>query len=135
LPPETLADLPAAVDRLRELGCTVELRMDVATERLPPGVGESAFRVVQEALTNAVKHAPGAPVSVCVTGDRDAVTVDVVNDDPPGSPPAAASGGGYGLVGMRERVSLFGGTFAARPRAAGGFAVRARFPTAGRPTP
>ena len=134
-PPETLADLPAAVDRLRRLGCTVDLRMEVTTEGLPPGVSESAFRVAQEALTNAVKHAPRAPVSVCVTGDGDAVTVEVVNDEPPGSPPAPASGGGYGLVGMHERVSLFGGTFTARPRAGGGFEVRARFPTDGRPLP
>jgi signal transduction histidine kinase len=134
-PPETLADLPAAIDRLRKAGCTVDLRMDVTTEGLPPGVNESAFRVAQEALTNAVKHAPGAPVSVCVTGDCDAVTVDVVNDEPPGSPPVPAPGGGYGVIGMRERVSLFGGTFAARPRAGGGFEVRARFATGERAVP
>jgi signal transduction histidine kinase len=134
-PPETLADLPAAVDRLRRAGCTVDLRMDVTAERLPPGVSESAFRVAQEALTNAVKHAPRAPVSVCVTEDGDAVTVDVVNDEPAGSPQAPAPGGGYGLVGMRERVSLFGGTFAASPRTGGGFEVRARFPSGQRAVP
>jgi signal transduction histidine kinase len=133
--PETLANLPAAIDGLRQAGCAVDLRMDVTVERLPPGVSESAFRVAQEALTNAVKHAPRAAVSVCVTGDGDAVTVDVVNDAPPGSPPVPASGGGYGLVGMRERVSLFGGTFSAGPRAGGGFEVHARFPAAERAAP
>jgi signal transduction histidine kinase len=131
-PPETLADLPAAVDRLHRAGCAVDLRMDMTTNGLPPGVSESAFRVAQEALTNAVKYAPRAPISVCVTEDGDAVTVDVVNDEPPESPPAPAAGGGYGLVGMRERVSLFGGTFIARPRDGGGFEVRARFPIGGR---
>jgi signal transduction histidine kinase len=95
-------------------------------------VSESAFRVAQEALTNVVKHARGAAAAVAVTDDRGGVTVEVANDEPP-EPVPAGPGGGQGLVGMRERVSLFGGTFSAGPRPGGGFAVRAHFPTVAAP--
>jgi signal transduction histidine kinase len=127
-PAETLADLPEMVERLRRAGCTVDLRMDAMPPRLPPGVSESAYRVAQEALTNVVKHARDADAVVAVTGDPAGVTVEVTNDEPP-EPVPAGSGGGHGLAGMRERVSLFGGTFSAGPRPGGGFAVRAHFPT------
>ncbi len=130
---ETLADLPATVERLRRAGCPVELRMITVPDRLPPGVSESAFRVAQEALTNAVKHAPGASVVVTVGGGHGEVDVEVTDDGPRGHGGAPAAGGGHGLLGMRERVSLFGGTFSAGPRPGGGFAVHARFPVTVRP--
>ncbi|GGS44250.1 MULTISPECIES: sensor histidine kinase [Actinokineospora] len=97
---------------------------------VPDAVERPAYRVVQEALTNAAKHAPGAAVSVRITTDGDETTVAVVNGPP--SEPAEAVGGGTGLIGLRERVRLAGGTLAAGP-ADGGFAVTARLPHAGVP--
>jgi len=94
---------------------------------LPPGVDLSAYRIVQEALTNALRHAGRATASVGVTYRADEVEVRVSDD---GSGAATAEpGGGHGLAGMRERVRLFGGTLEAGPTATGGFCVRAVLPT------
>jgi signal transduction histidine kinase len=87
----------------------------------------AAYRLVQEALTNARRHAPGAPVDVRVVGDESAVMVEVVND-PAGTIPAPRDGSGYGLVGMRERVRLLGGRLDAGPTDGGGYALTARLP-------
>ena len=95
-------------------------------------VDRAAFRVVQEALTNARRHAGDVPVSVMVDRDRDALVVDIVNGPTAASGHAVAgadgSGGGLGLVGLRERAALLGGTVDAGPTPDGGFAVRARLP-------
>jgi signal transduction histidine kinase len=97
---------------------------------VPPAVGLSAYRVVQEALANVVRHAPGAPTKVSVSEDGERLSVLVVNGPPP-EPPAAPlekGGTGQGLVGMRERVRLVGGTLDSGPLPDGGFRVAAQLP-------
>jgi signal transduction histidine kinase len=86
----------------------------------------AAYRIAQEALTNVVKHAVGARVEVHVRYLPDAVEVDVVDDGGRGT--ASGQPAGYGLVGLRERASVLGGTLQAGPRAGGGFQVQARLP-------
>ncbi len=99
--------------------------------RLPPGLDVSAYRIVQEALTNALRHAPGARVEVTVEYGRELV-LEVLDDDARSNGhPAAPPGSGHGLVGMRERTALFGGRLEAGPRDGGGFAVRAEPPLEG----
>ncbi|NEA39546.1 histidine kinase [Streptomyces sp. SID11385] len=97
---------------------------------VPEAVGLSAYRIVQEALANAVRHAPGAPTRVSLSADGVALTVLVVNAPPPAPPagPLETSGTGHGLVGMRERVRLVGGTLDTGPLPDGGFRVAARLP-------
>jgi signal transduction histidine kinase len=109
----------------------VEVRMEVtgpaSRERVPESVGLAVYRIVQEALTNVVKHAAPATCRVAVTIGPVDVRVDVTDD---GRRPARAPGAGHGLIGMRERVASHGGEFSAGPRDAGGFVVSARLPYA-----
>ncbi|MFE5871924.1 sensor histidine kinase [Streptomyces roseifaciens] len=124
--------LRALVDRAAASGLPVRARLPRGTE-LPPLVERAAYRVVQEALTNAAKHAPGAEVSVTVkSGASGAGETSVTVATGPGPGPAAASpapGGGTGLLGLRERVALAGGEFTAGPSGdGGGFEVSARLP-------
>ncbi|WP_218006735.1 sensor histidine kinase [Microtetraspora fusca] len=129
-PAPGLAGLPALAERAGMAGVRVELEVRGA-ERLPDGVELSVFRIVQEALTNVVKHAAPARCRVRVEAGAREVRVEVT-DDGPGRrtlPPAP----GHGLVGMRERVMMYGGTFAAGPRPEGGFEVSARLPLTGTP--
>jgi signal transduction histidine kinase len=126
-PQPRLADLEALVDGVRASGQPVELRVEGRPAQLPLGIDLSAYRIAQEALTNALKHAPGAPVSLVVRYGAGEIELEVENDG------AAAPGGhrgGHGLVGMRERVAVFGGTLDAGPRPEGGFRVLARLPAA-----
>jgi signal transduction histidine kinase len=118
------------LDRLDELltnarsaGVDVHLRRD-GVRGLPPGLDLAAYRVVQEALTNVVKHVGPTRVSVSLEHRPDALVIEVVDDGPPRP---AGLPGGHGLVGMRERVSLYGGTLLAEPHG-GGFRVLARLP-------
>jgi signal transduction histidine kinase len=108
-PQPTLADLPALVDQSRSAGMRVAYDHDDVAAVVPPGVGRHAYRVVQEALTNARKHAPDAPVRVSVRGTAGSgLTVEVTNPVPAGlrgTPPGAGSG----LIGLRERVHLLDG--------------------------
>ena len=131
----SLADLPALVDDYRRAGLDVDLTMDpaVSAAAVDPAVGQAAFRVVQEALTNAVRHAAGAHVEADIRVEAEAVLIRVSN--PTGLPGDAGAGPGFGLRGMRERVAVFGGSLDAGPTAGGGFDVRARLPisTAGTP--
>lgn len=120
------SDIPDLVDTSRASGTRISLMIDVEA---PPATGVIAYRVVQEAVSNALRHAPGAPVTIRVTGetDRAAVLVEVVND-PPARVATPAPGSGMGLAGIRERVLTSGGTVNAGPRAGGGFAVVVRIP-------
>jgi signal transduction histidine kinase len=124
-PQPGLADLSRLVDQSREAGMTVELR-PLPGEPVDPSVGRATFRIVQEALTNAAKHAPGA--AVCVTVDRrpGELLVRVVSG--PAAAGAESPGGGYGLVGLAERVRTLGGRLDAGPRLDGGWAVEAVLP-------
>jgi signal transduction histidine kinase len=113
------------VANVREAGLPVDLDVEGVPRRLPPGVDISAYRIVQEALTNALKHARAAQATVRLRYGPDDLAIEVVDD---GAGPNGNGAGGHGLVGMRERVAVFGGDFAAGPGDAGGFAVRARLP-------
>jgi signal transduction histidine kinase len=103
----------------------VRLVVHGRVEPLAPGVDLTAYRIVQEALTNARRHAPGAAVEVELGCAGDALRLRV-RDDGPG--PANGAGGGHGLVGMRERVAAVGGTLRTGPAEGGGFAVEADLP-------
>ena len=125
-PQPRLAQLPALLEQLRGAGLPVELTVEGQVHQLPPSVDLSAYRILQEALTNALKHAGSASATVCVRYRSDEVELEVADD---GSGPAGSSnGGGHGLVGIRERVALYGGRFEAGPIDGGGFRVRARLP-------
>ena len=92
---------------------------------LPPGVDLTAYRLVQEGLTNARKHANASHTEVRLRYAGDGIEVEVCDD---GRGVAAVNEGGQGLIGMRERVSIYGGEFEAGPRAEGGYRLRARLP-------
>ena len=124
-PQPGLADRDALLGQVRDAGLAVALHVEGQPRRLPLGVDLSAYRVVQEALTNALKHAGPAHAEVTVRYEREALEPEVC-DDGPGS--GNGHVGGHGLAGMRERVSVFGGDLQAGPRPEGGFAVRARPP-------
>ncbi|WP_068752939.1 sensor histidine kinase [Thermobifida cellulosilytica] len=119
-------DVSALVDRARAAGMTVTLERRGRARRLPPMTDRAVYRVVQEALTNAGRHAPGAEVAVRLDHAPDRVEVRVVNG-PPDRPAAAPAGGGNGLIGLRERVSLAGGVLRAG-RHGEGWQVEARLP-------
>ncbi|MFD6417621.1 sensor histidine kinase [Streptomyces sp. NPDC060194] len=134
-PQPTLARLGALVDRFAFAGLPVEARISGDPRPLPSGVDVTAYRIVQEALTNALKHGDGAKAQVSVRYTDRALRVEVLNGgpsvltgDPPGPAPAATTGTGRGLLGLRERVALYGGDLDARRRLGGGFRVRARLP-------
>jgi signal transduction histidine kinase len=124
-PQPGLEHLDKLVAQVREAGLPVTLKVEGDPVQLPPGVDLTAYRVVQEALTNALKHsnATGADVLVRYRG-RDVELV--VMDD--GRGVASGDGGGHGLVGMRERVAVYGGDLVAGARAEGGYLLRARLP-------
>lgn len=124
----TLQRVDELAAQLRGAGLDVDLRLEADVGDLPPGRALAAFRVVQEALTNVLKHAPAARVQVTVRRSAGELEIDVV-DDGESSARDPWSHGGYGLVAMRERVTMYGGTLDAGPRPEGGFAVSARLPT------
>jgi signal transduction histidine kinase len=124
-PQPTLSELPGLVEQARASGAAVELVVEGDRRDLAAAVELSAYRIAQEALTNAIKHAPGSRARLRVRYDADAVAIEVVDDGPGG---LADTADGHGLIGMRERVELFGGTFSAGPEPGGGFGVHARLP-------
>jgi signal transduction histidine kinase len=129
-PQPSLDQLPALTSRVREAGVPVELTVTGASTPLPAGVDLAAYRVVQEALTNTVKHAPGARVQISVDYRAEAVQVEVV--DSGGTPSLLEApdvdGNGRGLVGLRERLAVYGGTLHAGARPTGGYRVTATIP-------
>jgi signal transduction histidine kinase len=153
-PQPGLADLPRLVEQTRGAGLDVSLATDGLSGELPARVDLFAYRIVQEALTNVLKHAgPGARTQVRLGSDRKGIVIEVVDDGNGLEPPSAAAGSlrpagspvddrqdrrsgrsaGHGIVGMRERARLLGGTLEARPRPDGGFRVVAHLPTGGEP--
>jgi len=130
-PQPGMRDLPALVEQMREAGLAARLRVEGVARPLPPGIDLAAYRLVQEALTNSLRHAgPSAQAWVTVRYDPGELTVHVEDDGgrPDGKPAAGGTGGGHGLVGIRERVALYGGRLRIGPRPGGGFEVRAHFP-------
>ena len=124
-PQPGIANLELLLANVHESGLPVELKVEGEPEPLPPGIDLSAFRIVQEALTNALKHAGPARAHVLVRFTPEALELEVEDD---GTGAAGGTEGGNGLIGMRERVALFGGELEAGPRMQGGFRVRARLP-------
>jgi signal transduction histidine kinase len=125
-PTPTLADLPELVARTRRTGLSIDYEITGATRELPPGVELTGYRVVQEALTNVLRHAHATRARINLTFDPDILVVDVTDDG------VAADGtthDGHGLIGMRERVALHAGEFHAGADRAGGFRVQALIPT------
>jgi signal transduction histidine kinase len=131
-PQPGLGELPALAESVRAAGLPVHLVVGGSGAALPPAVDVSAYRIVQEALTNVLKHAGSAHAEVSIGYAADSVTIEVTDDGPglQAADPvwAEAAPGGRGLAGMRERVALFGGDLRAGPGPDGGFTVRARLP-------
>jgi len=128
-PQPGLQYLDRLVAQVEEAGLPVSLRIEGELPELSPGVDLSAYRIVQEGLTNALKHAKGARAEVVVRYIDSSVELEI-SDDGPGVPDG--DGMGHGLVGMRERVALYGGTLEAGPREGGGFVLRAQLPAEAR---
>ena len=125
-PQPGLDDVPMLVGQLRDAGLPVELSIDGERRELPVGIELSAYRIVQEALTNTLKHAGDARATVHVRYGPDSLELEIADDGPGEN--KRAPGGGHGLVGMRERVALYGGRLDASRRPSGGFAVRVVLP-------
>jgi signal transduction histidine kinase len=136
-PQPSLDDLPGLLESARSGGVTVTTSVSGMPRPLPEGVDLSAYRIVQEALSNAMRHAPGAKVQVHLYYGEAALVIEVRNDAcAPGSeaaweqPDAAGRtyGGGQGIIGMRERATMLGGHLEARPTGSGEFLVTAALP-------
>jgi signal transduction histidine kinase len=138
-PAPTLNGLPALVEEARAAGVPAELHVSGTRPAISPALELSLYRVIQEALTNTVKHAAGARTTIGLTYGPADVRIEVANDAPPGGGPSAGGPSlsstapplvspGHGILGMRERVSAFGGTLNAGPAGGGGFLVRVRVP-------
>ena len=135
-PAPGLADLGTLAAQVRDAGLQVWINVEGQRGSVPPAIDLSAYRVIQEALTNVIKHAASASAAATVTirYRDDSVTVEIANQAPAvpvAAVPAARTGSGHGIIGMRERVAVFGGEFAAGPQPDGGFEVRACFPITG----
>jgi signal transduction histidine kinase len=124
-PQPTLRELEALVERTRAAGLPLELTVEGEPRSLPPGKDLAAYRVVQEALTNAIKHAGAAPTAVTVRWTPAHLELEILDR---GAPAVNGTGGGHGLVGMEERVRLYEGELRTGRRAGGGFEVVARLP-------
>jgi len=128
-PQPGLADLDRLAAQMRDAGMRVDVQVEGTPRPVPLGVDLSAYRVVQEALTNSLKHAGGAPAAVTVRYGEHELDIEITDDGRGGG---RESDGGHGLAGMRERVGIFGGTLDAGPREdGGGFAVHALLPLEG----
>jgi signal transduction histidine kinase len=128
-PQHGAADLPALVAEYDRAGLEVELD-GAELEHVPAGVDASVYRIVQEALTNALKHAPGSRVRIRIAQSPTDLVVEVVNTAP-GDERRARVPSGHGLTGLRERVGLYGGRLDARPTPGGGFLLAASMPVTG----
>ncbi len=130
LPPVPgLPGLAVLAAQVQAAGVPVDLHMDADPGALPPDLGEAVYRIVQEALTNVIKHAGPCRATVTVTRTAEWLDILIADDGRGGSPPPAAASG-HGLAGMRERAALYDGRLTAGPGEPGGFRVHARFPVA-----
>ncbi len=124
-PQPSLNQLGRLVEQVQAAGLPVQVAMEGEPRELPPGVDLSAFRIVQEALTNALTHAGPARARLLVRYRADDLELEITDD---GAGNSDSSGSGYGLIGMRERVSVYGGELHAGRRPGGGYALRVRLP-------
>ncbi len=128
-PQPRLAQIEELVDRVRDAGLPVDLAVDGTARPLPPGIDLAAYRIIQEALTNALRHGKTGPARVLIRYTNAALELEILDQSrvlPPHDD--ADERGGRGLVGMRERIAIYGGTLQARPEPGHGYAVRARLP-------
>ncbi|MFD9909497.1 sensor histidine kinase [Streptomyces sp. NPDC059063] len=130
-----LAGIGEMAERVRAGGVPVEFQVTGTPRPIAPGVELCAYRVVQEALTNVLKHARHASATVQLHYHRDYIEVSVADDGEGVITDRVGRGGGHGLIGMRERAKLYGGTISIGPRSTGGFAVRLTLPTSARAAP
>ena len=126
-----MGQLETLCEQVREAGLPVDLTVEGEARPLPASLDLTAYRIVQESLTNTLKHAGKTRASVRVAYEESALAIEVLDGGRGVTPAAAAAGGGRGLLGMRERVATFRGELEAGPRPEGGFGVRARLPLAG----
>lgn len=129
-PTPGLADVHGLVARMAQAGLTVEVNLTGDPARVPAGVSLACYRIIQEGLTNALKHAGQTHVSVTTTCAEAAVDVEIRDH---GTASSSDRGGGQGTIGMRERAALYGGTFSGEPHPDGGWSVRAHLPYHQRP--
>ena len=127
-PQPSLAQLDGLLGNVRAAGLRATTRIEGTARHLPPGVELSAYRIIQEALSNILRHAPGAETSIELTYARDALGLRVVNG-PAALPAAPSPGAGHGVIGMRERIAMLGGDLAIGPTPDGGYEVTAALPT------
>jgi len=127
-PQPGLGQLPRLAASMRDSDLAVEVSIEGESRSLPPTVDVSAYRIVQEALTNTLKHSAASRADVHVRYWPDELEVEIVDDGRPSSVRSSTSGG-LGLIGMRERAALHGGQLSAGPAAGGGFAVKVKLPT------
>jgi signal transduction histidine kinase len=127
-PQPGLRDVPRLLDGLSSAGLIVDYQVSGGPRQLPAGVDLSAYRVVQESLTNVLRHSRGARARVLLSYELDGIGIEVTDD---GQAVPGDGSRGFGLLGIRERVALFGGTVAAGPQPGGGFAVNVRLPVQG----
>jgi signal transduction histidine kinase len=125
-PQPGLEALPELLEESRRGGHEIRFEVEGEPVRLSPGLELTAYRIVQEALTNARKHAPGDPVEITLRWRPAELEIDVLDDG--SGKPSNANGARHGLIGMRERAALYGGSIRAEPAASGGFHVHARLP-------
>ena len=127
-PQPGIAEIPSLIDQVRHAGLPVELSVEGPERALAPGVAIAAYRIVQEALTNVLKHANGAPTRVVLRYDAAALELDIVDHGTPETTTSDDANTGRGLAGMRERTEMYGGTLVAAVEPESGYAVRARIP-------
>ena len=125
-PQPGLPDIPSLIEQVRQAGMAVELRVEGQPQAVLGGVGVAAYRIVQEALTNVLKHANGAPSRVAVRWAETAIELEIVDQGPPSNGALPDAPTGRGLAGMRERAAMYGGTLEAGSGRDGGYLVRAR---------
>ncbi|MHC5905757.1 sensor histidine kinase, partial [Streptomyces sp. S6] len=127
-PARTLADLPELLDRLRHAGAVVEPELSGEPERVRGTLSRAAYRILQEGLTNALRHGAGGPIEVRVAATPDALELSVVNRTPPDAGPGDFPTSGHGLLGLAERVRLLHGRFEAGPDGPGHWRLAVRLP-------
>jgi signal transduction histidine kinase len=127
-PQPGLGSLDSLIDQVREAGLPVEVRVEGQQVPLPPGVDLSTYRIIQEALTNTIKHAGPAKAEVVLRYHSAALELQIADT---GTPTAPGTGTGHGLIGMRERITLLGGELVTGPCHGAGYQVRARLPLTG----
>jgi signal transduction histidine kinase len=126
VPAPGLVDLHRLVQDVASAGLHAEVRVEGTATKLPPGVDVTAYRIVQEALTNVLKHAGRATATIIIGYEDTALRLEILDDGRGVN--GRATSGGHGLVGMRERVGVYGGSFEAGPRTGGGFRIAVRLP-------